>query len=318
MNEEPHATAATMGHARVHATANMRPQWSTASPRVLPHGGTFRLAAPADRLASRLAQPPETSAGHQPSPLAACASQQPTGSLWLRHRRGLCSSPPPSQTWATAHRSSSGNGVPTAAAGDARRPLAAWVRRFRQNPPLPREERLPYTLPYTRYSGDGGASTGVALQQELERSAEALLEEAQRAIACLDSAPGAVRLAGVPAAVAELAGMTTLRGSGPGSCVQDSPRWAASAPRRPDSLSAADFVGLEAGQGAKTCPAGPGRALETLAPHAVVQGTPAENMLRDFDDREDLLERWRRRKRAQEVCALLIPAFDTTQVDGSQ
>ncbi len=186
--------------------------------------------------------------------------------------------------------------MPAAVESSARRPLAAWVRRFRQDPPLPRAERLPYGLQPDK----GGAPTGSSLHRELERSADALLEEAQRAIACLDSTSGTARLSGTSeTAAARLVGPVPTNKSAPASTLHAQWQSVASGPH---SSTVADLMGLENWQGAAAwLPKPSGTLLETLGPHAEARGRPVRGDA--DDDGEDLLERWRRRKRAQEVCA---------------
>ena len=240
----------------------------------------------------------------QQSKLAASdfsATRQSAGSAWLRRRGSPARSPPSSRSRAPMPQRSCGSRAPAAAESDARRPLAGWVRRFRRDPPLPREERRPYTL----HAGDEGAPRERALQRELERSADALLDEAQRAIACLDSAP-ALLVGHLKTAAAPPADSAALGRLAPGAHTRESPLPAAPVPSR---SAAAESVGHEAWQGAKTSISGDsGRGLATLRSPAAAGQHPADGGGTGIgDDGEDLLERWRRSRRAQQVCALLPP-----------
>ena len=269
-----------------HADIGLRAHWSIISPRIEPQYGRRSSSGPADTAHGGLGQLSDAAASgcHQRSVATYASTRQPTTNEWLRRRSGTCD----------------GRSAAAAADGD-RRPLAAWVRRFRQGPPLPRAERMPYTL----HPSDGGAAVERDMQRELERSADALLEEARRAIACLDPATGAARSAGtLDRAAAQPAAHALVGGSRPSSRVDEPSRKAAAGANK---FRAAEPMGSAPRQWAGTPPCSVW-ALEALQAQEFAQGTPAKSGGCGREDGEDLLERWRRRRRAQEVTVLLVPS----------
>ena len=169
--------------------------------------------------------------------------------------------------------------------------MAAWVRRFRRDPPLPRELRLPCALDPVP---DPAADPPLHRQQDL--SADALLAEAQRVIASLGAQAAAV----VPAS-----GAASVAGT------HDPAALPLSEPSQRSTLSAPTLQMRQSAQEISAPMAGLHLCAEA-APHAALAwdsgsgsspsaATEGEQGSDGCEDDEDLLERWRRRQRAQKA-----------------
>jgi len=183
---------------------------------------------------------------------------------------------------------------------DHRRPMAAWVRRFRHDPPLPRQQRLPCTLD----PGVGPAAAS-ALQHQRELSADALLAEAQRVIASLGMHPAAYSASAggsacrTRALAASMSPAASQRGVLP----------APTLPTRPCVLAGSGQ--MAAAQQRRELGAGSVLAWDSAAISSSSGGaTGGEHGSDGYDD--DLLERWRRRRRAQQARPVLRGAVMTT------
>ena len=206
----------------------------------------------------------------------------------------LRSAPPPIPHAQMSCRGSYGaQWDPAMAVIDTRRPMAAWVWRFRHDPPLPREQRLPCAL-------DPSVSpiALAAVQRERDLSADALLAEAQRVIASLGVQPaiGPASAAG-SAHGARAPGLTSPMVSQPSALLAPMaharrfvPGMAGGRDRRPevqlrgepapDALSAWDSGAVSSSSSAVT---------------------GSEQASDGSEDDEDLLERWRQRQWAQKA-----------------
>ena len=223
-----------------------------------------------------------TPTAHQP----ACRQH---GSL-----RSLRSAPPPMPHAQMPRHGSHGSGMePPPAKTHTRRPMAAWVRRFRRDPPLPREQRLPCALdPVVDPAADA------ALLHERDLSADALLAEAQRVIASLGA-----QSANMPASSASTASTTRAAAAPlPAGALQRSVLTAPTLPAPPCvpagrcHLAAAQLHG---GLGPGSTPAWDSAAVSSSSSAATGGEHGSEDGSEDDDG--DLLERWRCRQRAQKA-----------------
>ena len=185
-------------------------------------------------------------------------------------------------------------GQAPSAISEVRRPLAAWVRRFRRDPPLPRGQRLPYAPD----PAAGLATEEPAPRHDGGRSADALLEEAQRAIASLGShqAPNPDSAAGLseqPSDRASLPLSANLHGQLPPAITVQRRRFVAAG----IDLLAERRRQTEARRSGADSVIAAGSAWDAVSDSEDDSGGRTE----DHEDGEDLLERWRRRQHAHKV-----------------